>query len=63
VVQPTDPDRSLEAIARGYHTCAVPSNPALDGLRFFIQGAVLAPGYNAAGAVLSDSAQGIAGAL
>jgi hypothetical protein len=42
---------------------AVPAAPALDGQHFFVQGAVLASGFNAAGAVMSNSGQGVAGAL
>ena len=42
---------------------AVPASTGLDGQPFFVQGAVLAPGWNPAGAVLSDSRRGVLGVL
>jgi hypothetical protein len=42
---------------------ALPPAPGLDGQQFFLQGAVLVPGFNAAGAVVSDSRSGVAGVL
>jgi hypothetical protein len=42
---------------------AIPANPSLDGFHFFVQGGVLASGFNAAGMVMTDSGHGIAGAL
>jgi hypothetical protein len=42
---------------------ALPPGSGLDGQQFFLQGAVIAPGWNAAGAVLSDSRRGVAGIL
>ncbi|MBM4059537.1 MAG: hypothetical protein FJ265_00360 [Planctomycetes bacterium] len=41
----------------------LPAGASLDGLGFFVQGAVIAFGWNPAGAVVSDSRRGIAGVL
>lgn len=41
----------------------VPAGAGLDGQAFFVQGAVLTPGWNSAGAVLSDSRRGVFGVL